>query len=79
MIFFKIILILIVINQSAVCFKSSDFCIKPDPKLKCNEQFSYSCNDKLCAPGKEYCLTLYRLERIKPFKQSNIEFCNIVT
>jgi hypothetical protein len=55
MIFFKIILILIVINKSAVCFKSSDFCIKPDPKLKCNEQLSYSCNDKLCAPGKEYC------------------------
>ena len=55
MIFFKIILILIVIDQSAVCFKSSDFCIKPDPKLKCNEQLGYSCDDKLCASGKDYC------------------------
>ncbi len=55
MIFFKIILFLFFLNKRTNCFKSSDFCIKSHPKLKCNEQLSYSCNDELCAPGKDYC------------------------
>ena len=55
MIHFKIILFIIAFFQTTNSLQSADLCIKYDLYSKCSGQLSYSCNDNLCAPGKEYC------------------------